>query len=339
MTELPLSARVPTAGDPAISAVDGITWRPATRDDIDAIAEVARAVSLVDHPNYVESREEIEEVLTFSWVDLANDSMVAIDSDGAVVAYGVVELSPSQETLVRSSLNGGVIPTARARGIGRALLAWQEQRALQQLSGSDSPLPGWVQLHADARAVASVRLVESAGFAAARWFRGMDRMLDEQIPALALPEALELRQLDESLSEAARMAKNASFRDHWGSQPTPREAWDVMMAMETMRRDLSWVAMDGDAVAGLVLTFVNEDDWPLAGYSSGYIGLVGVIREWRRKGVAPALLATAMESYRAAGLERACLDVDSANPSGAGSLYTGMGFFETTTSMAYTKVY
>jgi mycothiol synthase len=55
--------------------------------------------------------------------------------------------------------------------------------------------------------------------------------------------------------------------------------------------------------------------------------------------VAPALLATAMESYRAAGLERACLDVDSENPSGAGNLYTGMGFFETTKSMAYTKVY
>jgi mycothiol synthase len=51
------------------------------------------------------------------------------------------------------------------------------------------------------------------------------------------------------------------------------------------------------------------------------------------------LLATTMESYRAAGLERACLDVDSENPSGAGSLYTGMGFFETTKSMAYTKVY
>jgi mycothiol synthase len=334
-----LSQRVtaPEVAEPA--AVTGIAWRAATRADLDAISEVVRAMGLVDHPNYVETKEEVEELLTFSWMDLDRDTRVAVDSDGTVVAFGAVELSPSQETLVRSLVRGGVAPNARGRGIGTALLAWQEQRALQQLASSEKTLPGWIHLYADERATASIRLFERAGFSAARWFRGMDRALDEQIPVLPVPEGLELRQLTPELSDAAREAKNDAFRDHWGSQSTPREAWDTMMQLETIRLDLSWAAMDGERMVGLVLTFVNEEDWALAGYSSGYIGLVGVIRDWRRKGVAPALLATAMQSFRAAGLERASLDVDSENPSGAGSLYAGMGFFETTKAMAFTKVY
>jgi mycothiol synthase len=339
MVSPPLSERVTAPIAAEIADVAGISWRPAIADDLDAIAVVVREIGLVDHPNYVESKEEVEEILTFSWIDHSRDTRVAVDVDGTIVAYGVVELSPAAEDFVRSTLHGGVAPHARGRGIGRELLAWQEQRALQQLASSELTLPGWIQLYADDRAAASVRLIERAGFKAVRWFRGMDRLLDEDIPSIALAHGLELRQLSPELAEQAWIAKNDSFRDHWGSQSTPREAWDAMMAMEVMRFDLSWVAVDGDRIAGLVLTFVNEDDWELAGYSSGYIGLVGVIRDWRRKGIAPALLATAMQSFRQAGLERACLDVDSENPSGADSLYTGMGFFETTRSMAFTKVF
>jgi mycothiol synthase len=339
MNSIPLSRRVvaPEVAEPA--AVTGIVWRAAARADLEAIAKVVRAMGLVDHPNYVDTTEEVEELLTYSWIDLDRDTRVAVDPEGTIVAFGAVELSPSQETLVRSLLHGGVAPKARGRGIGTALLAWQEQRALQQLATSEKTLPGWIHLYADDRATASVRLFERAGFTAARWFRGMDRMLDEEIPALRLAEGLELRQLTPELSEAALVAKNDAFRDHWGSQPTPPEAWSTMMSLETIRLDLSWAAMDGERMVGLVLTFVNEEDWALAGYSNGYIGLVGVVRDWRRKGVAPALLATAMESFRAAGLERASLDVDSENPSGAGTLYSGMGFFETTKAMAFTKVY
>jgi mycothiol synthase len=339
MNSTPLSERVTAPVIAELAPVEGITWRPARIDDLDAIADVVREMGLADHPNYVESKEEVEEILTFSWVDLSVDTRVALDADGTIVAFGLVDLAPTAEDFVRSTLQGGVVPRARGRGIGRALLAWQEQRALQQLASSELTLPGWIQLYADDRATASVRLIERSGFAAVRWFRGMDHLLGEDIPPIALPDGLELRQLTPELAEQAWIAKNDSFRDHWGSQLTPREAWDTMMTMDIMRLDLSWAAIDGDRIAGLVMTFVNEDDWELAGYSSGYIGLVGVIRDWRRKGIAPSLLATAMQSFRQAGLQRACLDVDSENPSGADSLYTGMGFFETSRSMAFTKVF
>ncbi len=339
MTEIPLSKRVTAPVSAVATPVSGISWRPARKDDLDAIAGVAREMSLEDHPNFIESRDEVEETLFRSWIDLERDTLVATSASGEILAYGIVELSPSHETAVRSLLYGGVAPAARGRGIGRALIAWQESRARQQLASSAETMPGWIQVHADERAVSSVHSLERAGFSAVRWFRAMDRVLSEPLPSLALPAGLSLEQFTMERSAQTRDAKNDSFRDHWGSQPTPDEVWEATVTISSFRPDLSWLALAGDKVVGLVMTFVDEDDWELAGYSSGYIGLVGVVREWRRKGVAPALLATAMESFRAAGLERASLDVDSESPSGADTLYTGMGFFETTTSMAFTKVF
>ena len=71
--------------------------------------------------------------------------------------------------------------------------------------------------------------------------------------------------------------------------------------------------------------------------SGGYVALVGVVRDWRRRGVAPAMLAEVMRAARAAGHERIALDVDSENPTGALGLYTGMGFVATSRSVAHVE--
>ena len=47
------------------------------------------------------------------------------------------------------------------------------------------------------------------------------------------------------------------------------------------------------------------------------------------------MLAAQLAASRAAGHERATLDVDSASPTGALDLYTGMGFFATNRELAY----
>jgi len=133
------------------------------------------------------------------------------------------------------------------------------------------------------------------------------------------------------------VAKNAAFRDHWGSQPTPKEPWDNFMKAATRRLDLSFIALEGDEVVGLVIVDVNEDDWALQGYKSSYVSLVGVISRWRRRGVAPALLAATLRASRDDGMDCTILDVDSANPTGALGLYTGMGFGAITTSRAHLK--
>jgi ribosomal protein S18 acetylase RimI-like enzyme len=134
-------------------------------------------------------------------------------------------------------------------------------------------------------------------------------------------------------SEAAREARNAAFRDHWGSQPINAELWDSFVARSILRPDLSFLAIatadDGtEEVAGLVMSSVNEEDWEGQGFSSAYIDIVGVTRDWRGRGVAAALLARTLRAIALAGLVRAVLDVDLDSPTGALGLYTGAGFVE-----------
>lgn len=343
MTDLtrPLSARVAAPIQlPMPDHTDVARWRAATSADIDAIWELEKAMARADHPNTVPAREQMSEAFGFSFVNVASDSLVGLDADGRMVAYGLVVLEPGQQTLVKSELGGGVLPEMRGRGIGRQLLNWQIGRAQQQLATSDALLPGWIGASCDERAPQSRRLYERAGLTCTRYFLMLDRLLAEPIREVTLADGIRVAGYTSELSAAVHAAKDSSFMDHWSSQPTPDESWNAFVTSATFVEELSFVAFgtepDGsERVVGFVMSCVNEEDWVAAGFRSSYIGLVGVLSDWRGNHIAQALLAAQLVASRAAGHERATLDVDSASPTGALGLYTGMGFFETNRELAY----
>ena len=340
MHETPLSSRVTAPPSIPTPVSEGYVWRPATADDVDAMADCARASSMVDHPNYIIPREDLEEEFEHSYVDARTDSLVAVTPEGRIDAWGFVTLSPSQDTLVRSIMFGGVRPEARGRGLGRALVAWQRARGMQQLASSDKTLPGWLMAYAEMRAPSTISTLEHAGLEIARYYLELRRDLASPIAERPLPEGLSVVPWTPDRDEAVLAARNDAFRDHWGSQPTTAEQWRSFASSPFVRRDLSVLAVtDAGEVAGLVLTTVNEEDWVGQGFSSGYIDLVGVPRAWRQRGIAPSLLGYAMQAMKAAGLERAVLDVDAENPSGALGLYGGVGFAESNRSVNLLQVF
>lgn len=337
---VPLRDRVQapsTLAPPADTA--GYRWRMLERDDAALLADLAERMSARDHPAWSESLEEMQDELERSWVDLSTDGLLCLDSGGAAVAYGLVTMPPDPESLVRVHLAGGVDPSHRGRGIGRALLAWQHGRARQLLASSALDLPAWVMSYAAELAPEHGALLAREGFEAARYFTTLECEVARERPASAAPDGVRIEPLGAERSEAVRAAKNSAFADHWGSQPTGSEQWQSMMRLPTFRPDLSRIALDGDEVVGFVTTEVNEDDWARQGFSSGYIGLVGTVRPWRRRGVASALLGAVLDAYAHAGLERAVLDVDTESPTGALGVYTGMGFRPTTRDVAYRIAY
>ena len=169
---------------PADSA--GITWRPATHDDVRAVVDFYGALAAADHPEWVETLEEVAEEFAHPWVDLKRDTLIGESADG-FVAFGHVLAPPDPETIVRSILFGGVHPEHRGRGLGRQLLAWQRQRARQQLAGSDEAMPGWIMAYTEERAPDASRLFERAGMPLVRWFSQLRRDLTEPIPDLEVP--------------------------------------------------------------------------------------------------------------------------------------------------------
>lgn len=333
----PLSARVQAAVLPVLDHPDVTLWRPATLGDVDSITVTQKAMDAADHPDWTTPREDIEDVLSGSHLDLGSDSIVALDPEGTVIAWGVSDLGPGQATSVPVYLTGGVHPAWRGRGVGRQLLGWQVARGRQHLAASSSTLPGWLRTDADERNPGAIALIRRHGLEIARYFTSMERDLSGSARPLAeerpLPDGVRLVPYAPELREASRLARNDAFRDHWGSQPSEPEWWSMFVDSPLFRNDLSWVAVadsQPDQVLALALCNVNPEDWPLQGFSSGYIALVGVVRERRGQGLAPAVLSAALRSIAGAGLDRAVLDVDTESPTGALGLYEGLGFVATT---------
>lgn len=340
MTETrPLSQRIQPLETVRKPASDSPVWRSAELSDAPAIVECEREMGAVDHPHYLQTLEDIESHFTRSWVDPSRDTLVALADDGSVVAWGAVEVPPEQATLIRCLQSGGVRPSHRLRGLGDQLLTWMEQRGLQLLSTSDATVPGVMVLWADEANPTLVRLAERHGYEVARHFLQLTRMFDTPIEPVPL-EGYEVVPFDESLFEDVRAARNDSFRDHWGSQPSTREHWESAMRRSNKRHDLSFLAIAPDGeVAAFVLSEVNVGDFEPSGFSHAYIYLVGTRRAHRGRGLAKALLSHTLLACRDAGLEGAVLDVDSESPTGATALYEQVGFVITDRSLELNKTF
>ena len=325
------------------ASAPGITWRAATPADAVAIHACEREIGVADHPRYTTPLEEIEEDFAHSYTDASTDSLVAVDDEGNVLAWGMAVLLPGQDTLVRTVLYGGVRPDWRGRGLGRQLLHWQQQRGLQQLASSEKTLPGWLVMSTEDSVEATKKLYERFGFRPARYFLELRRDLAAPVDPVPLGEGLAIEEFTAERSEETRLARNDAFRDHWGSQPSTDEQWKSLVDSSIFRPHLSHVVVDttvaGGAGAGFVLSTVNEEDWPGQGFRSAYIELVGVARNWRGRGIAPALLAHALNTIAAEGLDAAVLDVDSDSPTGALGLYERQGFTQSNRTVNYTSVY
>lgn len=346
----PLDQRIAVPERPTVPRhPDVAEWRPATEADVDALMVLMRALDGADHPTWTTAREEVADQFDTPYLDPSTDSLIGLDGDGRVVAVAWAEIAPGRETRVQAYAFGGVHPELRGRGVGRQVMEWTAERCLQRLAETRSTLPAWLLVYEEESNTAAIRLAERRGMRVERYFTSMERVLADPIPDIPIAEDLRVVAYTPALAEAARAARNDAFRDHWGSQPSAPERWQQFVGGEQFRDDLSFVVIepadaDGPGVTDVLgvpvrivafaLGSVNEDDWEVQGFSSVYISLIGVARHRRRQRLAPAAMAALLRAARDAGLERAVLDVDTASPTGAHTLYEGMGFRPTERSVA-----
>ncbi len=71
---------------------------------------------------------------------------------------------------------------------------------------------------------------------------------------------------------------------------------------------------------------VYRDENARLGIARGWLERVSVRRPWRGRGLAKALCAEAFRVLRREGATEAWLGVDGSNPTGAVTLYEGLGF-------------
>jgi ribosomal protein S18 acetylase RimI-like enzyme len=181
--------------------------------------------------------------------------------------------------------------------------------------------------------VSATALAMREGFEPWRYFFEMRRDLSDPVEILGVPAGFALREFrvgDDD--EPVRLARNASFADHWGSLETSPERWRAQLVEATsFRPQHSFVATFEDGpTAGEIAAFVLGEEFDAEteahGYRTGYIALVGTVRQARGHGLASALLNRQLASMSDDGYRYAELGVDSDSPTGAGRIYQRAGF-------------
>lgn len=324
----------------------GLDWRPAAEPDLEAWAALIARTAEVEKPVWFERIADLGQILQSKKNHPAANTLLVLDGQSVPRAYARITKNHEGD---KAYGFGCVDPAWQRRGIGMALLGWLSERTIQRFAednqpagsrpGAERPVPR-LRIHMEQQHKHQQQLLRQAGFRVVRYFNEMHRHLGGvPLPEVRLAAGLDLVTMRPELSEDVRLAHNAAFRDHWGSEPRDEESWGFTVNDPQARPDLSAVVLDRSTgiVAGYQLASHDPDGAVSRGYSEGYTDLLGVRREYRGRGIAQALLADAMRRFAAAGMDRASLDVDSENPTGALALYEKMGYAAVNRSLAWDK--
>jgi ribosomal protein S18 acetylase RimI-like enzyme len=216
-------------------------------------------------------------------------------------------------------------------------IRWAEAAVRSRFADLDDDLPRVIRSFAEADAVDQIRRYESLGYVVARHFVDMERSLTVAIPAPALADGVDIVPWNDRWKRSAYAAQVAAFVDHWGSLPPTWEKWQHGLQWPGHRLDLSHLAIADGEVVALALNGVYPQDWGLRNRSEGWIETLGTRQEWRKRGLASALLSASFQSFVAEGLDYACIGVDGASPTGALRLYENLGFSEYHRSVSVMK--
>jgi mycothiol synthase len=236
-----------------------------------------------------------------------------------------------------------LLPAWRGKGVGSAFLRHNEKR-LQDIADKltkdgllSSDDPCYFEVFCSDTEVAKEDLLTRNGYAPVRHFFEMVRTSLEDIPEAPMPVGLEVRPVQYEHLPAIWAAMQEAFRDHWNYVPPGEE--DYLHWLENPIHDHSlWkVAWDGEQVAGMVLSFINQDENREYNRKRGYTEEISVRRPWRKRGLARSLIVQSLQAIKERGMTEAALGVDANNLTGALRLYESVGFQVTRRSSAYRK--
>jgi mycothiol synthase len=269
-----------------------------------------------------------------------SQDVVLAEVDGRLVGYAWVDWIDTSDGLLREFRVGGhVHPDWQGRGIGRLLLAWQEERARTHPAAAATDRPLVLGTWSAEANTSKIRLFTRAGYERVRSFFEMLRPTLDDIEIPPMPDGLEIRPvgLDRASQKQFWNADVEAFADHWGGFDASDAAFEAWLVQPERDPALWVIGWDGDEIAGAVTNTIYKTENEAFGRRRGWMETVFVRRRWRRRGLAAALVARSFIRLREEGMTEAGLGVDSDNPSGALALYQNAGFEVHRTSAAYRR--
>jgi mycothiol synthase len=305
---------------------DGLTARPLTADDVDAVAALLEAAEAVDDTGEHWDAEDLTEWWVNELVDLPRDGIAVCSPSGAVVAFATAIAPPTFRDAFGVYLEARVHPGSRERRIGRTLLGWQLARGREMHAERHPDAPARLTVVVPERMRPLESLAGRAGLAPVRWYRQMERPLTDLPEPRAVP-GVELVPFSWDRDDEVRRAHNAAFTEHHGSSERDVASWRVKFTgQRSFRPDLSVLALAEGAVAAYALVYVYESDAAATGIREAHFGQIGTLPTARGRGLATAAILRALQLAAGSDCRTAGLQVDSGNVTGALRLYESLGF-------------
>ena len=310
-----------------------VEFRPASPADIPAIHALNRRIEIADQIPIVSPIEEFQEWADDPHFSFTDDSRVAVKASD-LVGFARLWHRPSDQIQSRVFMIGGVDPLTRRQGIGSSLIGWQMDRGREILTAGPPKLPRYLRTMAYVFEKEAISLYEHSGLTPVRYFYELIRPLAAVSPVVETP-GIDIVAWDPRRDEELRQVTNASFADHWGSTPVDRDAWRHRLDSHGIRLDLSFMALDGPTIVGILLASHFPGDEEVTGRLDGWITTLGTLRSHRKRGIASALVMKACHVFQDLGFTHAALGVDSESPTGAYRLYQQLGFTELNKSVSH----
>ncbi|HEX5548877.1 MAG TPA: GNAT family N-acetyltransferase, partial [Ktedonobacterales bacterium] len=297
--------------------IPGVSIRPCSPNDREMIMALIATCETEEmgspDPAMLDGVSVIWQRSDFDW---GKNAWLAVASDGPQT-LGFAHLQPVERTDLQGFAT--VLPDARGRGIGSALLALVEQRASEAM-GRFAPddrvvLQQWIA----AANEPARRLLEHSGYQVVRRMWGMIVELAEEPAAVVWPDGITVRApVTDADLRATHAAAREAFQDHWGYAEQPYEDFARSnIEIDTFDPSLWFMVMDGDEVAGVLLGEMLPD--------RGWVNDLAVRRPWRGRGLGEALLRHNFGVFYRRGQRTVALGVDSQNLTGATRLYERVG--------------
>jgi mycothiol synthase len=307
------------------SQSESIHFRPATLDDAEAIAGLINACSAEQGREPQATEQSLQAGMQMPGLDLETDTMLAIDRRGQVAGYALVQENPPSALLPALA---EVHPQHRGKGAGTALCQWIEARGRQAMPRlpAGSRVTVLQKRASDDRA--ALELLLGQGYRVVRHNYRMVIEMVEPPPRPAAPAGIAIRPFSRDEEGRALVgALREAFRDNWGYVERPFEL-EYERWMHLLDRDDEgetarywFVAMDGGEIAGFALSRLRPSQDP----QDAWIYVVGVRPDWRRRGIALALLQHSFRALYQGGKRRVGLEVDTESHTGATRLYEKAG--------------
>jgi mycothiol synthase len=314
--------------------IDGYTAAVGPPDAISDVSDLIAVVETSIDGSTTVTESFVRMILDSPEVDAEADNLTVHSAATAdLVAFGHYR---NPDPHIESITLGWVHPDHLGLGLGRAVVGWGIDRSRSMLPDAPPGTRVTNRCQISENNHGAARLLSDLGYEADRHDFEMRLDLDASVDVAPLPDGVTVRTMSGSADlEIVEGVTTAAFRDHYGwveSTPEARaERWHNYRAMDEWDDDLVWIAETADGAVGALVGLATHGSHT----EVGYVGSLGVLREWRGKGLARALLTRAFAEYRRRGKQAVNLDVDADSLTGATRLYESVGMRRVKSETSY----